>query len=186
MFENVREEIAARRQELCLLIEDLVLLHGIDKQLAQALTIPASARLCKLRAAIAVTSGYLASMDTFTDRGVQFTLDIGLDAIGGPGLRDFVGRYLNAGRLPSEAIDGTSLADSDARVLEWLLGLSGLQAMPCDIWGFRRWLRLLPLQRGGHRPTRRTGQSRRLPAPGDPPRGVDPGSAGDGRGRTAI
>lgn len=100
VFEDVREEIAARGHELCLLIEDLVLLHGIDKQLAQALTIPASSRLCKLRAAIAVTSGYLHSLDTFTDRGVQFTLNINVKAIGQTGLRDFVGRYLNAGRLP--------------------------------------------------------------------------------------
>ena len=59
VFDEVREEIASRGQELCLLIEDLVLLHGIDRQLAQALTIPASAQLCRLRAAIAVTSGYL-------------------------------------------------------------------------------------------------------------------------------
>lgn len=99
VFEDVREEIAARGQELCLLIEDLVLLHGIDRQLAQALTIPASARLCKLRAAIAVTSGYLSSLQTFTNRGVLFSLDIGLDAISQESLRDFVGRYLNAGRL---------------------------------------------------------------------------------------
>ena len=97
----MREEIARRGQELCLLIEDLVLLHGIDRQLAQALTIPASAPLCRLRAAIAVTSGYLSnpSFATFTDRGLRFTLDMDLDAIGQAGLRDFVGRYLNAGRL---------------------------------------------------------------------------------------
>lgn len=99
VFEDVRAEIAARGQELCLLIEDLVLLHGIDRQLAQALTIPASARLCRLRAAIAVTSGYLNSLQTFTDRGVLFSLDIGLNAISQESLRDFVGRYLNAGRL---------------------------------------------------------------------------------------
>jgi hypothetical protein len=99
VFEDVREEIAARGQELCLLIEDLVLLHGIDRPLAQALTIPASARLCKLRAAIAVTSGYLDSLQTFTNRGVLFSLDIGLNAISQESLRDFVGRYLNAGRL---------------------------------------------------------------------------------------
>lgn len=99
VFEEVREEIAARGQELCLLIEDLVLLHGIDRQLAQALTIPASARLCKLRAAIAVTSGYLSSLQTFTDRGVLFSLDIDLDTISQDRLRSFVGRYLNAGRM---------------------------------------------------------------------------------------
>jgi hypothetical protein len=104
VFEDVRREIASRGQELCLFIEDLVLLHGIDKQLAQALTIPASADLCNLRAAIAVTSGYLSSLDTFTDRGVQFTLDIDMEAIGSRRLRDFVGRYLNVGRLSSEAL----------------------------------------------------------------------------------
>jgi hypothetical protein len=104
VFEDVREEIAARGQELCLLIEDLVLLHGIDRQLAQALTIPASAKLCRLRAAIAVTSGYLRTLDTFADRGLRFTLDVNLDAIGEAGLRDFVGRYLNAGRLSEQAV----------------------------------------------------------------------------------
>lgn len=104
VFEDVREEIARRGEELCLLIEDLVLLHGIDRQLAQALTIPASARLCRLRAAIAVTSGYLSSMDTFTDRGLRFTLDMKLDAIGQGALRNFVGRYLNAGRLSEQAL----------------------------------------------------------------------------------
>ncbi|GAA2666297.1 hypothetical protein [Actinoplanes palleronii] len=99
VFEDVRREIASRGLELCVFIEDLVLLHGIDKQLAQALTIPASRELCKLRAAIAVTDGYLSSMDTFTDRGIHFTLDLGLTMVGEQRLRDFVGRYLNAGRL---------------------------------------------------------------------------------------
>jgi AAA ATPase domain len=106
VFESVREEIANRRQELCLLIEDLVLLHGIDRQLAQALTIPASTQLCRLRAAIAVTSGYLdnPSFATFRDRGLRYKLDMDLDAIGQVGLRDFVGRYLNAGRLSEQAL----------------------------------------------------------------------------------
>ncbi|MGC4957777.1 AAA family ATPase [Actinomadura citrea] len=116
VFEDVREEIASRGQELCLLIEDLVLLHGIDKQLAQALTIPASSRLCKLRAAIAVTSGYLSSLDTFTNRGVQFTLDIGIDTIGQAGLRDFVGRYLNAGRLREVELAAPKSRNQDSPV----------------------------------------------------------------------
>lgn len=107
VFEDVREELASRDQELCLLIEDLVTLHGIDRQLAQALTIPASARLCRLRAGIAVTSGYLdnPAFATFSDRGLRFTLDMDLDAIGRVGLRDFVGRYLNAGRLSDQDLD---------------------------------------------------------------------------------
>jgi hypothetical protein len=106
VFEDVRKEIASRNQELCLLIEDLVLLHGIDRQLAQALTIPASPELCRLRAAIAVTSGYLdnPAFATFADRGLRFTLNMNLDAVGQRGLRDFVGRYLNAGRLSEQAL----------------------------------------------------------------------------------
>ena len=121
VFEDVREEIAARGQELCLLIEDLVLLHGIDRQLAQALTIPASARLCKLRAAIAVTSGYLASLQTFTDRGLLFTLDIRRDAIGQASLRNFVGRYLNAGRLPDLLRTGRRIRQPSRQRAERLL-----------------------------------------------------------------
>ncbi|MBW4717519.1 ATP-binding protein [Saccharothrix obliqua] len=104
VFEDVRREIANRGQELCLFIEDLVLLHGIDKQLAQALTIPANSQLCKLRAAIAVTNGYLASVDTFADRGDHYRINIDLAAIGSRQLRDFVGRYLNAGRLTDEEL----------------------------------------------------------------------------------
>lgn len=102
VFEDVRKEIKTRGRELCLFVEDLVLLHGIDKQLAQALTIPASGQLCKLRAAIAVTDGYLKSVDTFADRGIHFQIDVDLSTIGASGLRDFVGRYLNVGRLTDD------------------------------------------------------------------------------------
>jgi hypothetical protein len=102
VFEDVRKEIKARGHELCLFIEDLVLLHGIDKQLAQALTIPADRELCKLRAAIAVTNGYLGSVSTFADRGILFEVDVNTSTIGREGLRDFVGRYLNAGRLKDD------------------------------------------------------------------------------------
>ena len=93
-----------------------MLLHGIDRQLAQALTIPASARLCKLRAAIAVTSGYLDSLQTFTDRGILFTLDIRRDAIEPESLRNFVGRYLNAGRVPDLLGTGSGPGDPPAIV----------------------------------------------------------------------
>jgi hypothetical protein len=104
VFQDVRREISDQKHELCLFIEDLVLLHGIDKQLAHALTIPASSDLCKLRTAIAVTSGYLTSVDTFTDRGVRYTLDIDASAIGPERLRDFVSRYLNAGRIDENVL----------------------------------------------------------------------------------
>ena len=100
VFEDVRGELAQRNQELFLFVEDLVLLHGIDAQLAQALTIPARKDLCPIRAVIAVTSGYLDDRyATFSDRGVHYTMDVERARVGAVDLRSFVGRYLNAGRV---------------------------------------------------------------------------------------
>lgn len=100
VFEDVRGELARRGHELFLFIEDLVLLHGIDGQLAQALTVPARADLCPVRAAIAVTSGYLDDRyATFADRGVHYTMDVDRTEVETGDLRSFVGRYLNAGRV---------------------------------------------------------------------------------------
>ncbi|GAA0426082.1 hypothetical protein Acor_54710 [Acrocarpospora corrugata] len=100
VFEDVRGELARRGQELVLFVEDLVLLHGIDAQLAQALTLPARADLCPIRAVIAVTSGYLDDRyTTFAERGVHYTMDVDRTQVSTGDLRSFVGRYLNAGRV---------------------------------------------------------------------------------------
>jgi hypothetical protein len=99
VFEEVRRELAARGKELFLFIEDLVLLHGIDTQLAQALTMPARTDLCPIRAVIAVTSGHLAKYTTFAERGVHYTMDLNRSSVDQEDLRTFVGRYLNAGRV---------------------------------------------------------------------------------------
>ena len=99
VFEEVRREVAARGQDLCLFIEDLVLLHGIDTELAQALTIPARKDLCRLRAVIAVTSGYLRDVTTFAERGVHYTMNVERESVDADALRAFVARYLNAGRV---------------------------------------------------------------------------------------
>jgi hypothetical protein len=100
VFEDVRGELARRGQELFLFVEDLVLLHGIDAQLAQALTLPARSDLCPIRAVIAVTSGYLDDRyATFAERGVHYTMDVDRSQVGAGDLRSLVGRYLNAGRV---------------------------------------------------------------------------------------
>jgi hypothetical protein len=99
VFRDVRRVLARQGKELCLFIEDLVLLHVIDTPLAQALTIPASKDLCRIRAAIAVTSGHLEKYTTFADRGVHYTMDLGRSAVSDADLRDLVGRYLNVGRV---------------------------------------------------------------------------------------
>ncbi|MEV8504470.1 ATP-binding protein [Actinoplanes sp. NPDC051475] len=100
VFEDVRGELARRHQQLVLFVEDLVLLHGIEAQLAQALTIPARRDLCRIRAVIAVTTGYLDDRyATFAERGVHYTMDVDRAAVDIGDLRSFVGRYLNAGRV---------------------------------------------------------------------------------------
>lgn len=105
VFDDVRSELARRGQELFLFVEDLVLLHGIDAQLAQALTVPARRDLCPIRAAIAVTSGYLDDRyATFSERGVHYTMDVERQQVGAAELRSFVGRYLNAGRVGRSAL----------------------------------------------------------------------------------
>jgi hypothetical protein len=107
VFEEVRRELAKRDLELCLFIEDLVVLHGIDQELAHVLTIPRGAKgsLCGLRAAIAVTDGYLLQIDTFKTRGVRYSLDLelGTDLPEGTS-RSFVARYLNAARHGPELL----------------------------------------------------------------------------------
>lgn len=104
LFADVRREVEERGQELCLFIEDLVLLHGIDQQLAQALTVPAGPGLCRVRAAIAVTSGYLKNVDTFNDRGTEFTMDVATTSVELSGRRRFVANYLNVARLGRQAL----------------------------------------------------------------------------------
>ena len=63
VFDEVRRELHNRDLELALFIEDLVLLHGIDYELAQIFTEGRGAEGFRsgMRVAIAVTDGYLAS-----------------------------------------------------------------------------------------------------------------------------
>ena len=104
LFEDVRKVIAERGQELCLFVEDLVVLNGIDLDLAQALTIPAGSDLCRVRAAIAVTSGFLNGLDTLRDRGVHYTMDVKTDDLTTEDRRAFVAKYLNAGRVGGDRL----------------------------------------------------------------------------------
>jgi hypothetical protein len=103
VFDEVRQELARRGLELALYIEDLVLLHGIDRELAQVFTEgrgPDGNR-CGMRVAIAVTEGYLSSgFDTLRSRAEHFSLDLRLgEDVSQESARSFVARYLNAARL---------------------------------------------------------------------------------------
>ena len=110
VFEEVRQTLGTQGKELVLFVEDLVVLHGIDRELAQAFTVVrnrAKGR-CGMRVVIAVTDGYLSSeFETLKTRATHFSLNLDLrDSTQVPTETsvDFVGRYFNALRLGREAI----------------------------------------------------------------------------------
>jgi hypothetical protein len=108
----VRCELLAQGLELVLLIEDFTILQGIQRELLDALT-EAPVRvgeqvLCPIRMAMAVTTGYFATIaETFSTRaefaGHVYSLDLPLSQTGQgitpDDITDFVGGYLNASRL---------------------------------------------------------------------------------------
>lgn len=107
---EVRRLLQRRGQELVLLIEDFAILQGIQSDLLDAIieapTRDGRRELCGIRAAIAVTSGYLKHLyETVQTRiafgGYVYSLDVpaGDHGVSGTDIEQFVGRYLNATRL---------------------------------------------------------------------------------------
>lgn len=115
---EVRRALLALDKELVLFIEDMTVLHGVQRELLNALTEPArrsgEAQLCDLRVAMAVTSGYFDDLDTVATRAqTAYSLDLEYGVRGGitqPEAVQFVGRYLNAARLGESAINGAFTA----------------------------------------------------------------------------
>lgn len=123
---SVRRELLERGAELVLLIEDFTILQGIQRELLDAIT-EASHRegtqvLCSIRVAMAVTTGYFATLtETFSTRaefaGHVYSLDIPLTQAGRgiaeEDVADFVGGYLNAARLGQAQLEA-AITDAGA------------------------------------------------------------------------
>lgn len=121
---SVRRELLAQDTELVLLIEDFTILQGIQRELLDAIT-EAPQRdgqqvLCSIRVAMAVTTGYFATLaETFSTRaefaGHVFSLDVPMSRVGHgiaqDDVADFVGGYLNAARLGQDRLE-EALADA--------------------------------------------------------------------------
>ena len=126
LFQRVRELLEAEEKELILLVEDFTVLQAIQRELLDALLIPARQEgretFCRLRAVLAVTTGYFRDLvDTVRTR-VRYVLDldVALDDVDTPNRMDFVGRYLNAARLGEDALASAVEETSTAEDQSWV------------------------------------------------------------------
>ena len=112
VLREVRRELLASGKELVLFIEDLTVLHGVEREFLDAIVEPAlspEGDLCALRVLFAVTDGHFKGLDTVRTRcDDAYRLDIsyGPGGVGHDEAMSFLGRYLNACRQdPAEIED---------------------------------------------------------------------------------
>jgi hypothetical protein len=108
LMSALRRHLARQGKRLVLLIEDFARLQGIDTALLQALITPPSQgaeRLCELRWAMAVTTGYFLRLDS-TVR-TRTTLLVDMDQSAPASVTEMTARYLNAVRVGESALGAT-------------------------------------------------------------------------------
>jgi hypothetical protein len=103
---SLRIHLAKNKQRLILLIEDFARLQGIDSALLQALVTPPRQeedKLCELRWAMAVTTGYWRSRFDETVR-TRATFVVDMDRSQPASIPQFTAGYLNAIRVGEAAL----------------------------------------------------------------------------------
>ena len=104
VFREVRRELLGSGKELVFFIEDLTVLHGVEREFLDAIIEPAQSPdgdLCKLRVLFAVTEGHFDGLDTVRTRcDDAYRLDnaYGQNGVAHGEAMSFLGRYLNACR----------------------------------------------------------------------------------------
>lgn len=121
IFREIRKELLASDKELVLFIEDLTVLHGVEREFLDAIIEPARSDdgdLCALRVLFAVTEGHFDGLDTVRTRCEDaYWLDAAYspEGVGRAEAASFLGRYLNACRLdPKQVEDSWTDRRSDA------------------------------------------------------------------------
>lgn len=114
LMEDLRQHLAVEERELVLLIEDFARVQGLDRALLQAMIVQGDVnkKLCKLRWAIGVTTGFFEQVvDTVYMRITHFVnMDRSAGRRGGGkmdlrSLAEFAGPYLNAVRVGAKDLD---------------------------------------------------------------------------------
>lgn len=118
----LRRHLRRQNRELVLLIEDFARLQGIDRALLQSLLDQGNEDLCKLRWAIAVTTGFFETIAETVYTRMTWFIDMDRSsggASGGmsrPSLAGFAARYLNAIRVGLEPIQAWGGKTTEAPV----------------------------------------------------------------------
>ena len=111
IFREVRRELLDSGKELVLFIEDLTVLHGVEREFLDAIVEPARSpddELCELRILFAVTDGHFDGLDTVRTRcDDAYYLDTryGPEDVDQEEAMSFLGRYLNVCRQDPVQID---------------------------------------------------------------------------------
>ncbi|KEQ21987.1 protein DpdH [Paenibacillus tyrfis] len=108
LLNDVREQLALQNTELVLLIEDFVVMQGIDHDLLDAMLVrpkqldsqgQLSKTLCSLRVALACTSGYFEKLHDTVRTRIEFRVNVNVEAAESEEqMTNFVSLYLNAVR----------------------------------------------------------------------------------------
>ncbi|WP_420566416.1 protein DpdH [Thalassobaculum sp.] len=116
LMAEMRRHLKAEGKELVLLVEEFARLQGIDRALLQAITTQGDADHCRMRTAIAVTTGFFESVAETAYMRTTHLLDMNSSAgrrdgqrVTEDSLSRFAGRYLNAVRLGNERVDAWSV-----------------------------------------------------------------------------
>lgn len=111
LMTRLRTYLKAEGRELVLLVEEFARLQGIDRALLQAITSQGDERQCKMRTAIAVTTGFFQSVAETAYMRTTHIVDMDRSAGRAEGhsvtqssLSQFTSRYLNAVRLGRDGI----------------------------------------------------------------------------------
>lgn len=111
LMTRLRSSLKTQGQELVLLIEEFARLQGIDRALLQAITSQGDDRQCRMRTAIAVTTGFFQSVAETAYMRTTHIVDMDRSAGRAEGrsvtkasLSQFTSRYLNAVRLGRDGI----------------------------------------------------------------------------------
>jgi hypothetical protein len=117
-FMEIRRRLVG--QEIVLLIEDVALIQGVQRDLLDAIVevgvVQGELKYATVRTLLAVTDGYYADSlpETFKRRAeassplYEIDLDLDEEGVADQMLVDFVGRYLNAARVGRSALENAS------------------------------------------------------------------------------